>query len=512
MYKTLLFVMVVLIVAAGIIPGDCQAQTIKKGPYLAEPGRLSMTIRWECDQPDDTEVYFWPDESPGKTHKARLIGEKFGAYLYEAQLTGLQPDTKYFYQVIIGNTKSPVSYFKTTPEKKSAIKFIAMGDSRSNPDIFKVVVDRANNLAPDFIISMGDLVENGGNYQQWEDFYFGVVSDVINHIPLISTLGDHEGDGDNGELFRYFLYPDLSVNALWFSFDYGAAHFVSLDYRHPDNEEMIEWFKTDMSETDAKWKFVYYHRPSYNLGGHRSTWGKEIWPALFREYQVDIVFAGHSHIYERFYPLRPSAQPDAWPVTYITTAGAGAGLYEIVEHPYLAVTKSINHFSYIELNDDQLNFSVYLNDGSVLDQFSITKTSGKYDSAYLSLVKPQEELDVLGIFASAISPTLSSIPLFEEPARVNIEMESSLIPIAVEYVITLSGESENFYRMEPVKGLLQQGKNEKVTLNIYSKKELTLGRWGEIYPQLRLQAIYKTASGEEKIIGSAIDYWPEEGY
>ena len=271
-----------------------------------------------------------------------------------------------------------------------------MGDSRSKPEIFKAISDQVNQLNPDLILSVGDLVGSGGYYNEWEKYYFGVAGDVINHIPMISALGDHEGDSDDGELFTHFLFPHKDYHKLWFSFDYEDAHFIALDYRHPYNEEMIEWFKKDMTASKAKWKFVTMHRPSYNLGGHRSNWGREIWPKLFRDYKVDIVFAGHSHIYERFYPTRPLSQSNSWPVTYITTGGAGAPLYEVVQDPALAFAKSINHFVYISLNKNQLDLKTYLMDGTILDKISFSKREKEYEESYSSLIKPQENLDLYG--------------------------------------------------------------------------------------------------------------------
>jgi predicted phosphodiesterase len=55
--------------------------------------------------------------------------------------------------------------FKTYRNNQDRFTFVAMGDSRSNPDIFKKILDETVLENPDFIISMGDLVEGGGiNY------------------------------------------------------------------------------------------------------------------------------------------------------------------------------------------------------------------------------------------------------------------------------------------------------------------------------------------------------------
>lgn len=483
-------------------------QTITKGPYLVNPGKSSMTIRWETDKQADGAVY-WGQEGRGRqSASAQLTGEKNGFHLYEVTLLNLQPGSDYLYEVNFG-ANTLTGHFRTAMNDDTPMSFVAMGDSRSNPDIFRLVAERVNQVNPDLIISNGDLVENGGDFDQWQAFYFSAASAIIDHIPLLSCLGDHEGDGDNGELFRHFLYPGLPVNELWFSFDYGPAHFIALDYRHPNNKKMIEWFEDDLSKTSSKWKFVYMHRPCYNTGGHRSNWGSDVWPALFQKHKIDIVFAGHSHLYERFFPLRPASSPQSWPVTYVTTAGAGAGLYDAVAHPFLAVTESVNHFVYVQLAQDTLRYSAYRNDGSLLDQFLLIKHDEQYDADYLSLVRPQEVMDVYAMFASAISGSVTTVPLFSQSAEKTISLQPNPTAGDIEFEISLTDESAANFKMTPATGTLRAGQSVELSIQIFSKGDLTISGWGDIGPVLQLQAAYKCKLGEGSAVGKIIDYWPD---
>ncbi|HEX9971167.1 MAG TPA: metallophosphoesterase, partial [bacterium] len=405
----------------------CVALTITKGPYLITTSEQSLLIRWETDSAVSGTVRYGRDNQLAESCKSKMRGEKNNYYLHEAQLKNLLPSTKYYYQIKIGNVTSNVSYFYTAFANASKLNFVAMGDSRSNPGVFEIIVEQVKKINPDLVISMGDLVEDGGNFEQWNEHYFQVTSDLLNHIPLSSTLGDHEGDGDNGALMNHYLRVNNKVDEQWFSFDYGPAHFVSLDYRHPDNKNMIKWFKQDMDKNTKKWTFVYTHRPSYNLGGHRSDWGINIWPELFRKFKVDIVFAGHSHIYERFYPVAPLNKPDKWPVTYITTGGAGAGLYEVMQHPkFLAKAESVNHFALIKISGDTLRFCTYLQDNSIIDNFEIIKEADSYNTEYLALVKPQDQLEQLSMFANAVSFSLNKIPNIDSPVTHIVMLKSYL--------------------------------------------------------------------------------------
>ena len=387
-----------------------------------------------------------------------------------------------------------------------------MGDSRSNHEIFRAIVEQVNGVDPDLIISMGDLVETGGNYSQWGPHFFVPASDLLDHKMFISTLGDHETGGDNGELFRHFLVPNEQVDELWFSFDYGPAHFISLDYRHPENDKMIEWFKQDITNSNAKWNFVFMHRPCYNLGGHRTAWGRGTWPELFRKYKVDLVFAGHSHQYERFYPMRPENMKNSHPITYITTGGAGAGLYEVVKHAYLAKAESVNHFMSFEISGNTLNCNVFLNDGSMLDQFKIVKKDGLYNSEYIDKVIPQGDVDIYTMFARKISFGIDMLPMDDVPVIVNLSLKSMNSFEDVPFEISLLPECTEYYSMEAVSGSLNKNSNLDVSLKVYRHAPITIDQWGNITPELRLMVKYETTFGEENIIGGSVEYWPKDEY
>ena len=487
------------------------AQIITKGPFLVEPGDKVIRIRWETNQPIDCSVKFGQKEVLGREVQAKLRAEKHGGYLYEATLVDLEPGSDYIYQIFAGKQLSVTKKFRTADSKADRLRFVAMGDSRSNPDIFKKIIDNTQAANPDFIISMGDLVANGGSYDEWEEFYFSIAGGMIDHIPLVSTLGDHEGSGDDGELFRHFLRTDQTTEKQWFSFNYGNAHFISLDYRHPDSDEMIRWFKEDIESADAKWNFVFMHRPCYNLGGHRSAWGRDQWPELFRQYGVDIVFAGHSHQYERFYPIRPERQPDSHPVTYITTGGAGAGLYDVTQNPFLAVAESVNHYVVFEISGDTLRAKAIRNDNSLLDEFSMIKSQNEYDDAYLALTKPQEDLDILTMFMQAVSLSIDKIPLDDYPSRAYVDLKST-IDDDIDFTIELSQASQPFYQMESVSDSLKGSETKQLQLNILSKTDMTISRWGNINPKLNLTVSYRYQTKEYTIHGGAIEYWPGEDY
>jgi hypothetical protein len=462
---------------------------ITKGPYLTVPKANSMTIMWESDSNVPSKVIYWQSEDEKLVKKINSFDSNDSLFLYSATLDNLKESQKYFYKVVAGNDSSE-SYFYTNPKKGEPFTFVAIGDSRSNHDVFSAIANDVNKLSPRLVINMGDLLARGYEFKQWNPHFFDPAKSVINHIPHISTLGDHETSGGySGYSFYYYFRNGVSVDKMWFSYDFGDVHFVSLDYRGESNEEMIEWFKNDVSQSDAKWKIVYLHRPMYNLGGHRAHWGKQIWQELYRENKIDIVFAGHSHVYERFYPMRPSTVKDAWPVTFITTGGAGAGLYEAVQNECAAVSKSVNHYNIISLSNDTLKLKSLLLDGTVLDQFEIVKENGKYSDSYLSLVKPQEVMDVYMAFANKLRIKFDSIPTKEIASKHSIKFRGAGLPSDIPFKVELSKESSKYYRIEPLKGILKKGENYKGTVVLYAKDKVEQRR-NFLDPPLFFNVIY----------------------
>jgi acid phosphatase type 7 len=466
-------------------------QTITRGPYLADPKTGEMSIRWEVDQKSSGRVYYGQDKSLKQSVKAVLLGAQFDHFLYEAELKELSPGADYFYQVKVKRKRGTLGHFQAPPELDATCTFAISGDSRSNPQIFTKIVAGIAQTNPDFVISMGDLVADGGNYNQWNENYFIPAAQLIAERPFISTLGDHEAGGDDGALFEHFLFPDLEYEKLWYSFDYGMVHFISLDYRHVDSEEMKTWFQEDIQSSKGKWNIVFMHRPTYNLGGHRSFWGNPVWPDLFQEYEIDVVFAGHSHIYERFHPVY-KGKAGNWSVTYVTTGGSGAGLYEAVQHPVLAFAKSINHYADVHVSDEQFELRVYQIDGGLLDSLTISKnTDGSQDSQYLASASSRDELDVMSRFARPISRSLESPPLLYRPAAAIVKLKAGAITSPVKFELRLSDVSLENYKMVPYSGELIPGVDQEVTLSIYGLSDLKISSWGHIDPPFRIEAIYE---------------------
>jgi len=333
-------------------------------------------------------------------------------------------------------------------------------------------------------------------------------------VPLaLQTIGEADTKSNRPNksvsmrLFTCYLFPHKDNMKLWFSYDMGEAHFVFLDWRYPDSKEMQEWFKNDIASSDKRWKFVVMHRPPYNLGGHHVSWGKSIWPDLFQKYRVDVVFSGHSHLYERFRPLKPVLGNDTtWAVTYITTGGAGASLYEASPAPSLAFTKSINHFLKVTLDKGNISIKAVSVKGETIDSVSWSKKKGRISQKYLSGAFSKEEMDIINVFNTPISERIDRIPMVHVPLAPVIKLDGTKIKEDVTFTIHLAEESEGKYKMEPVTGVLKAGTVMEVQPEIYGRTTMSVSKWGTLKPVLRLIADYETKTFSGSVKGVRLEY------
>jgi|WetSurMetagenome_2_1015567.scaffolds.fasta_scaffold09182_7 acid phosphatase type 7 len=377
---------------AALVPAATTRAAVSKTPYLQNMSASGVTILFEAtdeaagavrfgtaalDQKADFQMIQKIDPS---APKSLWSSSPPPVYLYRVHLDGLKPDTEYRYEVSHGAAALAAKTFHTFPDKPVPVTFIAYGDSRSDPKAHREVA--ANFIAhkPLFILHSGDMTGDEKDYSLWDREFFGPLADVIDHIPLVPVRGNHEGSGK--DLHKIFEMGDKTG---WFSLDCGPVHVAMLDNYNQDQAQ-LDWLEKDLSAAKAPWKIVVYHEPTFDLGGHKSAAGRTtILPILERQ-GVDIVLAGHSHLYERFRPILPPAAAGGpgHPITFITSAGGGAPLMEAVQNPLLAKAASVYHYCVFTVDAETLKMQAMLTDGKELDSFSITKTGGKYDKAYLS--------------------------------------------------------------------------------------------------------------------------------
>lgn len=384
----------------------------------AGPSASSFTVNWRADRDTTaTQMIYGTDEAAvtaadGAEGGASLaVGHHvlYGGVLdaeptrvHEVHVCGLSPSTTYFYKVGGPGAWSAVYDYATAPPVGSteALTFAVTGDSRNNYDIWAEVQKMVAGHGVDFQLFGGDAVGFGTNQVEWNEFFEATsgdftLQDTIARSAFMVVNGNHENLSVN--FIAQFAMPqeqtdgEAATGKEWYAFDYGNVHVVALnDYPEASGvgEPQRSWLENDLANVDrdkTPWVFAVHHRSTYSCGGsHGSDLElRAAWQPIFDAHEVDIVFSGHDHLYERTLPVRAgevaASDADGVPVAgsgtiYVVSAGAGADLYGADDSCVETfLTESTQNYVIVDVEDRTLRLNAYRLNGTVLDSFVYTK-------------------------------------------------------------------------------------------------------------------------------------------
>jgi acid phosphatase type 7 len=369
------------------------------GPYVTQAGDRSARVLWvgKAGAAAACEVLAEPNDPAAQIEmKVLPLNDVEGVALHEAVLAGLPADRAVRYRVTCGADQVAGSFRTFPPPGATAeFRFFVYGDSRSNPDSHKAVIQAmAAEPSAAFVVHTGDFVSGGDDWGAWQEDFFDPAATLLRRTTFWPVRGNHEG---GGMYFRQLF--DQPPGRVGYSFDCGNLHFAivdqySLPFAWPSDPNRMatiaEWLRKDLSGSKAEWKLVAYHEPTYNVGGHGSSWGRDDVLPVLETCGVDMVLAGHSHLYERFRPIGPKGGK---PVIHVVTGGGGADLYSPRESKLLEASESCLHYCSFRVKDNELEMWARTPDGREIDHLKLVKTAGAYQKEIMDRALSDEEAE-----------------------------------------------------------------------------------------------------------------------
>lgn len=249
-----------------------------------------------------------------------------------AIVTGLKPNTTYYYTVGTQELKSPVGTFKTASFEQSDFKFIHYTDTQSgvwNQNVRNEAEFGARTLSEalktagnaNFALHTGDVVEISEIEDEWRDVMNRAQEGYL-AIPHVVASGNH--DTYKTSLNDHFNLPinNEAYQGSYYSFDYNGAHFAIVNTndnaKDADNEKgaaisdtQLAWLEDDLAtarKNGTNWLIVAYHKPLYSSSYHSLQDAdvqavRERLISLLDKYDVDLVLNGHDHVLTTTKPL-----------------------------------------------------------------------------------------------------------------------------------------------------------------------------------------------------------------
>ena len=339
----------------------------------------SIVISWYTESQASDPKLIFSLESTLANNKTVVPSFKLitGTYIYSAFISELDANKTYYYKVSSdASNEREILNFTTTPERTAnKLKFLFYGDSRSQREQRRELVKKAMEKFDDveFTIHTGDIVNDGRIQSEWNE-YFDDIEILSKQVPGYYIEGNHEHT--DGKMYDNIPLPSNGDNSFYYSFNIGPVNFLGLNTER-DSTIQSTWLESELNKSyqdfNTLWKIAYMHRPIFNSMSSRPDLTDLIsnWCPLFEEYNVDMVFAGHNHYYERSYPMNRFKEYEASSSydfknpsnpMYFITGGAGAPLYTRDTNPgYAPFYNSTYHFIIIEISVDDIKEETNLN-------------------------------------------------------------------------------------------------------------------------------------------------------
>jgi predicted phosphodiesterase len=189
------------------------------------------------------------------------------------------------------------------PLQAGSVRLAVIGDmgtgEQAQTEVAQQMVKSRAVLPFEFVITLGDNIYTGSRPSDYEKAFALPYKPLLNaDVKFYATLGNHDTTNER-------FYKPFNMNgATYYAFKKGNVHFFALDTNYMDRKQLA-WLETQLRGAgNGAWKICYFHHALYSSAryhGPATDLRKALEP-LFVRYGVDVVFAGHDHVYERIRP------------------------------------------------------------------------------------------------------------------------------------------------------------------------------------------------------------------
>lgn len=336
----------------------------------------------------------------------------------QVNIKNLKPNTKYMYRVYNGNGKKS-QVFEFTTQPKGDFTFVLAGDPQigagkfyADRDKWEKALGTIKKQVPQmsFLYSLGDQVNEYTSKSELE--YSGYIErENAKGITFATIIGNHDSQANSYS--QHFALPNVQAEGATeagsnYYFVYNNTLFIQLNSNNMNTAEHKATIEKAIEMTknqNIKWKVVGFHHAIYSAATHANDDDiikrRAEYPALMKQYGIDLIVAGHDHVYTRSRMMDggvaiesernftdKSKEEGKVPSKYVNPKGqlyltansaSGSKHYDLVEFKdYMAVRDQHYkpNFTEVKVTDKSIVATTYETDSlKVVDQVEIEKST-----------------------------------------------------------------------------------------------------------------------------------------
>jgi hypothetical protein len=302
------------------------------------------------------------------------------------------------------NNNFDIIYAQTTTIPNFNIA--AVGDWGCNSNTDKTV-NSITAQSPKLILGLGDY-----SYESSADCWLDNIEPIYdsnnpNANNMQISIGNHENSGSE-DLNTYLNAFSLTRQfGQVYSFNFNNVHFLSMatEISYSSGSSQNVFVKDDLASAAANpnidWIIVYFHKPMYSSPSSCSSCSgesslRDIYHPIFDQYGVDIVLEGHTHDYQRSFPIKFNSNSKSNPTItdtnrnnyndpageiYAIVGTGGVNFHSLSSQKSFIAFQQSNRFGHLNIdiqnNGTNLIGKFISNEGgAILDQFTISKSGG----------------------------------------------------------------------------------------------------------------------------------------
>jgi acid phosphatase type 7 len=298
-----------------IFATDVYALTDKYRLTLRDDPSTTIVIGWNQVSGSNPVVYFGSNDFgvdynryPSNKKPDRVVIQN-GMSNHFVRLTGLKPNTAYYFVIRDSEGTSKRFWFRTAPDDPTArLSVIAGGDSRDSRATRQNANKLVSKLRSHVVLFGGDMTRSNWDHE-WQDWFndwqFTVGTDG-RMTPIVVARGNHESS--DAILVNHFDVPHENVYYA-LTFAKSLLRVYTLNSETSIAGAQTEWLADDLARSQhIAWRIAQYHRP---MRPHVSTKSDgnvhyRAWSSLFYQHQVKLVIECDAHTVKSTWPVIPS--------------------------------------------------------------------------------------------------------------------------------------------------------------------------------------------------------------